>query len=317
MDALTAEKTAIAPVTARYIKLGPGNRWAERCLSQGELPLLYINVPHEPCVARDWAEVAQILERAGTNPRKVPAAVREIRDFYTLRRDCLWIAIAHKRLHWAFADPEVQWQGGDGKQCAPRVRKTIGSWRSTDIRGTPLSVDRISTRLTKVAGYWGTICAIHEIDRLIRLINAVEDPQVARARAVRSEMRSLACELIRSLHQDDFELLLDLILTRGGQIRLSAVGGKQADTDIVLENPFSTKRTFVQVKSRATQKVLDESVSTLAASGLCDRIIFACHTPIGTLSDGGRADLQIWTGDHLAELTIKHGLIDWLIERVQ
>jgi DNA-binding HxlR family transcriptional regulator len=81
--------------------------------------------------------------------------------------------------------------------------------------------------------------------------------------------------------------------------------------------PFSAKRTFVQVKSRASQKVLEERVSTLAASGLCDRIIFACHTPVGTLSEHGRADLEIWTGDRIAELTIKHGLIDWLIERAQ
>ena len=61
MDAPTAELTAIAPGSARYIKLGTGNRRAERCLSQGDLPLLYVRVPHEPCAAGDWAEVARIL----------------------------------------------------------------------------------------------------------------------------------------------------------------------------------------------------------------------------------------------------------------
>jgi hypothetical protein len=211
----------------------------------------------------------------------------------------------------------VHWRGGDGKEYAPRVRKTIGPWRSTDLRGNPLSVDRISTRLTKVAGYQGTLCGFQEIAGLLQLINAVVAPHVARARSVRSEMQTLACEPIRSLHQDDFELLLDLILPRGGQIPLSPTGGKQADTDIVLEDPFSAKRTFVQIKSRASQKLVEECVSILAASGLCDRIIFACHTPVGTLSRRGRPDLEIWTGDRIAELTIKHGLIDWLIERAQ
>lgn len=250
-------------------------------------------------------------------PNKVPDATREIRDFYTLGRDCLWVVIACKRMHWAFAEPDVHWLGGDGESMRHASARPPGRGVLRTSTGKPLPVDRISTRLTKVAGYQGTICAFQEIGRLVRLINAIEDPVVTRTRAVRSEMLSLAPELIGSLHQDDFELLVDLILARGGQIRVSTIGGNQADTDLVLEDPFTTKRTFVRVKSRTTQKVLEESVSTLTASGLCDRIIFACHTPVGTLSDGGHADLQIWTGDHLADLTIKHGLIDWLIERAQ
>src|SRR5690349_16421879 len=132
MDAPEPALTAIAPATARYIKLGPGNRWAERCLSRGELPLLYLPVPHAPCLAGDWAEVARILAQTGASARKVPDAVREIRDFYTLGQDCLWVAIAHKRLHWAFAQPDVHWLGGDGRDYAPRVRQTIGPWRSVD-----------------------------------------------------------------------------------------------------------------------------------------------------------------------------------------
>jgi hypothetical protein len=57
-----------------------------------------------------------------------------------------------------------------------------------------------------------------------------------------------------------FETLIDLILARGGWQRQSAVGGNQADVDMVLTQPITTEIAWVQVKSRSTQAELDDYV---------------------------------------------------------
>lgn len=71
----------------------------------------------------------------------------------------------------------------------------------------------------------------------------------------------------------------------------------------------------MQVKSRASQAVLDEHIAHFAASGL-PRTFFVCHSPDGALSTQGAPGVHLWTGDHLAEVAVKSGLFEWLMDRI-
>lgn len=72
----------------------------------------------------------------------------------------------------------------------------------------------------------------------------------------------------------------------------------------------------MQVKSRASQSVRDDHIERYRRSG-AGRTFFVCHPPDGALSSGAdEARVHVWTGDRLAELAVKSGLFDWLIERV-
>ncbi|MFT5488784.1 MAG: hypothetical protein ACI9JL_004523 [Paracoccaceae bacterium] len=304
----------IEPTDIRYIKLGAGGKWVKQSLEQGLLPFGYVDVPDEPCRQGHWEAVHQSFVDSGRRPGKAKDAVREIRGFYELGPECLWITFADGHLWWTYAEPIVIWQGKGDPEQAPRIRNTIGGWRNTDIDGEPLTIDNLSTRLTQVAAYRQTICRVKESDYLLRRINGTEEPVVARARAARAQAVAVALAMIEGLHWADFETLVDLIFSRSGWQRVSRLGGTQADTDLVLELPTTGETAFVQVKSKAGQGVLNDYIGRFSASAH-HRMFFICHSPAGTLHHDGDPNVHIWAGDHLADAAIKAGLFDWLTER--
>ncbi|MBL8566275.1 MAG: hypothetical protein JNM89_11220 [Hyphomicrobiaceae bacterium] len=60
---------------------------------------------------------------------------------------------------------------------------------------------------------------------------------------------------------------------------------------------------------------MDEHISYFASSGLT-RTFFVCHSPDGTLSTGGAPGVHLWTGEYLADVAVKSGLFEWLMDRV-
>ena len=304
----------LAPTEIRYIKLGPGGRWEQACFERGVLQFGYAAVPHETCRAGDWEGVVRLLETQGQRLAVARDAVREIRDFYTLGPDCLWITIADRQLWWSFAEPEVHWLG-EGEGQGPRMRRTISGWRNTDLKGQPLRTDQLSTRLTLVAGYRKTICRIAAEAYLLRRLKGEEEPVIARAQAARSALIAAAEEMIRGLHWGDFETLVDLIFSRSGWQRISRIGGTQKDIDLVVEDIATGERAVVQVKSRAGAAVLADYVERCGRSGQYDRMFFVCHTETDRLDRMGHDHLHLWTGSRLAELSVRAGLFDWLVEK--
>jgi hypothetical protein len=306
----------INPQTFRYIKLGRGGAWAQSCFAEGQIQFGYRAAPHEVCQRGDWDAIHRLLVEAGRSPAKASDGVREIRDFYSLGADCLWITFADGRLWWALAQPEVIWSGAsnDGGS-GPRFRRTIGGWRNESIHGEPLRIDQLNSKLTQVAAYRQTICRVKVEAYLVRRINGIEEPIVARARELRSDMAAVAAEMIADLHWADFETLVDLIFARSGWQRVSRVGGEQADTDLVLEQPTTGERAFVQVKSKAGQAVLDDYVGRYWRASGYDRFFFVCHSPKTELATDSDPRLHVWAGERLADATVQAGLFDWLVER--
>lgn len=178
-----------------------------------------------------------------------------------------------------------------------------------------MRINDLTTRLTQVANYRGTICAVRASDYLLRKINALEEPIILAANAARAEMLASARDMISALHWADFEIMVDLIFARGGWQRTSVLGGTMADIDLLIEQPTIGETASVQVKSRASQAVLGEHLDYFAASGLT-RTFFVCHSPDGPLTTNGAPGVHLWTGDHLAAIAVKSGLFEWLMDRV-
>lgn len=300
---------------ARYIRLGRAGAWAERAFANGEMPFGDPRDLHDLACAGDWEALAKhYVQVKPTSLGKARDFVREVRDFYTLT-DCLWITFGDGKLWWGVAEPEVTWPVGDGVAYGDRIRRIRGGWKCTDVNGKPLRMVELSTRLTKVASYQQTICEVHEREYLLRRLNAETEPSVERALKAKAELVAAAVSLIALLHQADFELLADLIFARGGWRRISVLGKNQADLDLALEQPTTGERIFVQVKSAADQRVLDDYVERFEADGTYDRLFFLCHSPRGELDAGGRKHVHVWVGEALADAAIDAGLIDWLVQK--
>jgi hypothetical protein len=175
----------------------------------------------------------------------------------------------------------------------------------------------LSTKLTKVAAYRQTLCSIEpeNVGYLMRKLAGESEPQVAAAIGAKGALTAVMEGLVKSLHQTDFETLVDIILARGGWHRISALGGNLKDVDLILEQAVTKETAFVQVKSKASQKVLEDYIRRFQEAGTFTRLIFACHSPKGALRVGERSDVIVWALPDFAEMVVKNGLVDWLIAR--
>lgn len=309
---MTSDDIRAAPL--RYIKLGPGGMWAEPALRLGEIYLDHREVPHELAMSGDREAIVAHLVGLGRSPGKAKDFAREIMDFHTLPQETIWITFEHGGLLWAQAAAEVEWIG-TGTERGTRCRRTLVPWRDTDLKGAPLLRDHLSTRLTKVAAYRQTLCAIEAEDYLRRKLIGEELPVITRAMEARRMALASAQELITQLHWADFETLVDLLLSRGGWHRTSALGGTMKDADLIVEHPVTGESVLVQVKSKASQSVLDDYIGRLDANPGFSRLIFVCHTPQGLLNSKDRPDITLWSGEALAAAAMRNGLLDWLIAR--
>lgn len=319
MDEQDGRTGRVNPEEVRYIKLGRGGAWEAASLDGGRLDWGIPKNPFDLAAAQDWAGVRKFYVDHGASPATATGFARELRDFHTLGKNDLWITFARGHLWWAFAETGVHLSGGDAKHEGEGYRTVVGCWRNTDALGRPLTMDSLSSRLTQLAGYRGTICSVRERDYLLRRINAEEEPQVGRAVAARSALIEATTDLVRGLHWADFELLVDLLFARGGWRRLSGLGGSMKDIDLLIEQPLTGERASVQVKSAADQRTFDANIASFEASGAANRFFFVCHSPRGslTLPPAFANRVHLWTLDKLAETAIDHGLTDWLIEKAR
>jgi hypothetical protein len=84
------------------------------------------------------------------------------------------------------------------------------------------------------------------------------------------------------------------------------------------ENPAIGEVAFVQVKSSADQKTLNDYVERFKRRrDFYVRMIFAVHSPKGRLSQPpDLPTVQLWTGDRVAQLAVRLGLGEWIESRL-
>jgi hypothetical protein len=141
----------IRPAAVRHIKFGPGGAWENASLDSGRIDWGNAIDLHELALTDDWEGARRHYLAAGIMPSTATGHVRELKDFYTLGSDCLWITFARGHLWWCFAEPDVVFIGGDGEREGSRYRRAVGGWQNTDVSGRPLTIDSLSTRLTQLA----------------------------------------------------------------------------------------------------------------------------------------------------------------------
>jgi hypothetical protein len=306
-----------SPSAVRYIKLGRSGGWAPQAFGEGTIPFGFREIAHGPCIAGDWDEVRRQLESAGRSKSGISQGLRELRDFYELGEDCLWITFADGHLWWAFAKPEVPQVADPLEEGPRRYRRTVDGWHRQSLTGEPLTIRSLCSALTRVAGYRMTICTVEREEYLLRRIRGEEEPLLQEARKLRSDLEDVAARMIAQLDWRDFEICVELIFSRGGWQRQSAIGDGEVDIDLLLDHPTTGETAWVQIKSSANQAVLDDYLDRFRRDGSCDRFFFICHTPRRTLTLPDERPLQLWSGTVLARHALAAGLFDWLIERTR
>lgn len=299
----------------RFIKLGEKGKWEKECIEKNTLRLGYESTHHDDCVRGDWDAVWKHWqqERNGNNAT-ASSDMRQIRDFYELKKEDYWVTFYQRKMYWCQAEEMVE-KLGDGS----RSRKVIGSWQCADRKGNPLLIDNVDGRITKVQGFRGTICGVEMPDYLILKINGDVQPEVVAALNAVKELKTTINQLIKGLWWGDFELLVELIFSRSGWQRVSVLGKQEKDIDIDLYSPVSGKRAFVQVKSNTDlqeMKKYYDDFRNYRNVGVFQEMFYAYHTGPDKKTCGiADPDISFFDLEKITELVIQTGLIDWVISK--
>jgi hypothetical protein len=300
----------IEPSRAPYIKLGRSGSWEKECLENGILRFGYKETPFDAAVSGDWKTVHKHWLATRDDPGVATRDVNQIRYYFEAGEDTLWITFYDGRLWWCFAKAGVK-QHQDGKGS---YRDTVSGWHDTDIKGGKLSFEKLSGNLLKVQGFQGTICDVREFEYLQRKVNGLLLPEVEEAVKAENQMVQKIVPLMRLLTWQDFELLVDLVFTNSGWRRVGQVGKTQKTVDIELMLPTTGERAFVQIKSSAGKRDLDEYRARLQNSGAYDRMFFVWHS--GDVREVMENNIALIGPDRLARMVFDAGLTTWLREKV-
>lgn len=303
------------PVTPkiRFIKLGEGGQWEESCIRENTIRLGYHSPYHQESLAGDWNSVRQFwLAQRKYNEGAATRDLNQIRDFYELREEDIWITFHRKRMYWCHAASTVR-ELEDGS----RIRQVIGRWSSTDVTGHPLGIENIDGRITQVQGYRGTICAVALPDYLVRKIKGEPLPEVIETEKVLIELKNQVARLIKGLWWHDFELLIDLIFAKAGWQRFSVLGKTGKDIDIDAFSPATQRRAFIQIKSYTTYQEAKRYIDAYREHDDFDEMFFVYHTSTTDLVDLAPKDqnIHLWGLDTIAALVVSSGLVEWLVNK--
>ena len=298
----------------RYIKLGDSGKWERYCIEETQaLRLGYESPHHRDSLNGDWDTVREFWLSARNGSKGAASRdVNQIRDFYELSESDIWITFYQRRLYWCHAHKEVH-ELEDGS----RTRNVIGSWSCYDKKGSPLSIENIDGRITKVQGYRGTICGVELPEYLLRKINGEVQPEIQSTKEALVALKRNIESLIKGLWWNDFELLVDLIFSQSGWQRISVLGKTEKDIDLDIFSPVTQKRAFVQVKSTTTADQIQSYREVFNQHHQYDEMYFVFHTFSGNLENLSIDDprVAVWDISRVADLVINAGLIDWLLAK--
>ena len=296
------------PTDVRYIKLGKGGKYKKECLRGGIMRIGFGELPFfaDKVGMTDGNLRAEICKADSLRGNMVA-------DFYLLGEKTLWFTFADGRMWWCFAMREVRELDKDN-----RVRTAMSGWSDTTCQGTPLDMEKLDGRLTKTALYRATICSpgwTGALQYLERVINDKHSENADNAQKHRAAAVQSIANLIQTLNDKDFEVLVDLVFSRNGWRRMARVGGTREAVDIILELPDmeggKAKTACVQVKSESTVSVFEKCRKSLLKRSE-SRKFFVFHT--GEAPDSCD-DITVIGRDELAEMVFKAGLFDWLVNR--
>jgi hypothetical protein len=303
----------IQPAKVRYIKLGEGGSWESNCVKNGIIRFGFgtgRSDRFDLCRQQRWNELASSFLAEDKTQGTATRFRNETQAFFEDDGSTLWITFVGEWLYWGMLTDTLPERYLEGNSV---FRTVTDGWRRTDLNGEPLTKDRLSGALTKLAAYRGTSCGVDVADYVILRINGQKSPEVERAVATVEAMKQAALDLMRLLGPGDFETLVDLVFSTSGWRRLGAVGKTQKTLDLDLILPSTGERAFVQVKAQTTSDELAEYVSKIEEHGPYDRMFYAFHSGKAVTEDDR---VTVLGPEKLAEMVVEAGLVGWLIRKV-
>jgi hypothetical protein len=305
----------LLPDSVRYVKNGAGGKWWSAARGNSQIHAGWSDVPDELLRARDLVAIKRVHQSGKMGPSQDFNALRALLDqpnrhlWVTFQDGCMWWCTVADRVD-VNPQGESEEQGHFWLTCTkPWSDRSVGGVRHLVRAELPGNVAMLES-------FRATVCEPSASKEILRIIRNEEDADVARANFARAAYVDSVAKLVALLGYKDFEQLIDLILSRTGWARLGRLGGTIEGVDIEVENVSADEIAFVQIKSSASQKDLDDYVAKFTERrARYHRMIFAVHSPGESLASPSGLPVQVWTGKKISELVVKLGLGDWVSKR--
>ncbi len=87
--------------SAHFIKLGHGGEWETEAIADGVLRFGYRELPHDLCMAGDWAGAREAWRaHRGDNAAVLTSDINQARTFYTAPDTSIFITFHAGRMYW-------------------------------------------------------------------------------------------------------------------------------------------------------------------------------------------------------------------------
>jgi hypothetical protein len=297
---------------AYFIKLGRKGSYEKRCIEEGIIRLGFVNPYHNECSNGNYNSLRDYFEGEKNKTKGVATSIiNQIKLFYEADESILWITFYNKKLWWCHASSGIV-EIGDGS----RSRKAKEGWKSLDINGKVLSIDKLSGKLTKVQMYQGTICEVKEKKYLYEKINGILSDDIKLAQDCLDNLKNSLYSLVKRLTWKDFEILVDLIFNDAGWKRIGVLGKTEKDIDLDLLMPVTETRAFVQVKASSNQTEFDRYVEVFNENELYNEMYYVVHTQSTPINvSASYQNVHLIGLNKIVDFIINAGLINWLIEK--
>lgn len=306
------------PESVRYVKIGEGGQWWTASKSRQQVHLGWGSVSPDLLMRGDLVGIEAAIRADYGAKRGATQDFNGLRSLLLRPSRHIWITFQEGYLWWCTVR--------DGVHVNPHGKSKVEGhfwlvcarpWSNRSLGGRLLAMADLPGIVTRTAGYRATTCEPASAGEILRILRDEKDPDHIAMEATRASYEEAVARLIARLGDRDFELLIDLILARTGWVRLAKLGGTTEGIDIEIENPAVDEIAFVQVKSTASQDVLDDYVRRFAARReRYQRMIFAVHTLGRPLIPPDDKAVQVWTGPRISSLVVKLGLGDWVASRL-
>jgi hypothetical protein len=306
------------PTSVRYVKNGTGGKWWRAAKANGQVHLGWKTVPTELLLKPDFPKIERILRQVNGPRQGVTQDFNALRDLLDEPSKHVWITFEDGCMWWCtvFDGANVN-PGGESPEEGNFWLVCKRPWSNRSTKGKILAISDLPGTVTTTSGFKGTVCKPQDWQAMLRIIQDDKDPEAAAAANARGDYERAVLRIVKRLSPKDFEQLIDLILTRTGWARISTLGKTREGIDVEVENLTAGEIAFVQVKSSATQDVLNDYVERFRKRReFYARMIFAVHSPSGKLTPPADLPVVLWTGDRVAELVVRLGLGEWVESRL-
>lgn len=306
------------PGSVRYVKLGAGGRWWKAARDRGQIHFGWKQIPAEALAGGDLAAIEKAIRDHYGPKQGATQDFKAVRSVLDRPSRHVWVAYQDGSLWWCTVlDGIVVNPAGESMDLGHFWLTCDRPWTDRSLQGRRLALSELPGIVGATSGFQGTACTPGGWKEILRILTDAEDPAVMAAAQARAAYETAIATLVARLMPKDFELLVDLVLSRTGWSRLEKLGGSTEGVDVEVENPALDEIAFVQVKSRADQGVLDDYVGRfLDRRDRYARMIFAVHSPKGEIVPPTDEPIQVWDGSRIAHLVVRLGLGDWVANRV-